>query len=46
MEINISGGNKGEYTSYVYIRHDVSGNAGGGFKKDNWDILTDHTFTW
>ncbi len=46
MQIDISGGDLGSYNSDVYIRHYVKGNVGGDFKKDNWDIMTDHDFEW
>lgn len=46
MQIDISGGDRGIYNSDVYIRHYVKGNVGGGFKKDSWDIMTDHDFEW
>ena len=46
MQINISGGIRGIYNSDVYIRNYVKGNVGDGFKKDSWDIMTDHDFEW
>ena len=46
MQVNISRGGRGEYSSHVYIRQSVEGNVADGFKKDHWDILTNHTFVW
>ncbi|MYB64380.1 hypothetical protein F4X73_06795 [Candidatus Poribacteria bacterium] len=46
MQIDITSGGPGSYTSDIYIRHNVKGNAGDGFKKDNWNIFLEHTFEW